>query len=144
MTATIRAHAEMTIAPEATVPHYAISRDHADETRRGREFAVYLVPSRTSDAVYRVVHNARLRVLYCDCTAAQFGNVCGHLQAVLFHRHYLAHYRLWHAATLPELQAKEADYRAIERGRHAKTRGWRAEMQAIGELVRERTIGEAA
>lgn len=143
MTATqtaIRPHDELTIEPEAIIPESLITYDHKESGRRGRDFSVYRVASRSEPGVLRTVtHNKYRREIYCLCPAARRGLKCAHVKSVLFLRLYDETFRLYVAATLPELQEQDRTLGHMERGTLVPIRGWRAIKSAIGDLIADKT-----
>lgn len=146
MTATepqIVVHDELSIDPKPVIAPDAIQLVPAESRRRGREFRVYKVPSRSLNTDRTVVWNDKTRVIYCDCVAAQYGNQCAHLASVLFLREYERAYREYYDLSTPELEARQRDFTEMERRTLVPVRGWRAQQAAIGDIVHERLEGVA-
>lgn len=143
MTATevaIRPHDILTIEPEAIIPMSSIIRDQIASERRGREFIVYLAPSKSTPGFRHLVTvNTKTQTIYCTCQAAERGIKCRHAKSVLFHTLYDETFRLYHACTLDELQEQDRTLGRMERGTLVPVRGWRAIKAAIGDLILHRT-----
>lgn len=141
----VRPHDELTIEPEALCPIEEITRNRQAEATRGRDFWCYDVPSASAPGTWHlVVYNRKRRELYCTCEAGQRGQRCRHAKSLLFKHAYDETYRLYHAATLPDLQEQERTF--IEMGLRTLVpiRGYRAMWAALGDLIAERTKREAA
>lgn len=69
---------------------------------------------------------------------------CSHLQNLMYWRTYHLAYRHFAAMTAEELRERDLEYARIERGKLAEYRGWDVEREALGEVVRERTMREAS
>jgi hypothetical protein len=135
----IKVHDELSIDPQPVIPPDAIHPAPAEAWAKGREFAVYKVPSSDGITLYTVTLNTKTGTLYCTCPAGHHGNKCKHLASVLFKRAYELAYRLYADLSIPELEARHRDHIEMERGALVQVRAWRASVAAIGELVRERT-----
>lgn len=129
----------LNIEPEAIIARDQMARDSKESYRRGREFSVYRVNSRSEDTARTVVYNDKAKTIYCDCPAGQRGIKCAHVKSVLFHRTYGETFRLYHTATLAELQEQDRDLARMERGTLVPIRGWRAIKAAIGDLILDLT-----
>jgi hypothetical protein len=140
---TIAVHDELTIEPQPIIPPDEIQAAPAESWQRGREFAVFKVPSSDGTTLYTVTLNEKTRTLYCTCLAGQHGNRCKHLASVLFKLAYEQAFRLYADLSLPELQERQRDYIEIERGAKMQARAWRAINAAIGDLIHERLEGAA-
>ena len=140
---TIKVHPELSISPEALISPDEIHAAPAEALQRGREFAVYKVPSSDGSTLYTVTVNTKTSTLYCTCEAAKHERICRHLKSVLFKRAYELAFRLYADLSLPELQERQRDFIEVERFAKAEARAWRAINAAIGDLVRERLEGAA-
>lgn len=141
----IRPHDLHTITAEEIISRAEIQPDPAEAWRRGREFVVYRIPSRSeAGKQHTVTINQKDQTAYCTCTAAGFGVRCAHVKSVVWLRAYNEAYRNYQGLSLAELEDRQRDFNQMHRGELIPVRNWRTMQSAIGEIVRELTERRAA
>lgn len=122
----------------------AVEYDPATSTKF---HAVYLAQSRRhAHVTYRVVYDEAARSWSCQCPAATYGNVCGHIKAAKAEAEIRWWRALWADAPLGTLVYREAQIHeyltAYPDGDDAQDK--RCELSALGDLVWAATQTERA
>lgn len=137
---TITPHDVLSVQPEAIIAPDLIHPAPAEAARRGREFAVYKVPSLSEPGDRTVVLNTKDDTIYCDCPSTY---PCRHEKSVLFKREYERAYRQYATATEAELRAQDRTLARMAARTLTPVRAFRAIQAAVGDLIRERLDGAA-